>query len=131
MWSVFLGSGTYQTPSSLDSMCQIPCSMPSTEWNGAILILQYWVPEEHMPLWGWTIVFWVFFSILTTLGVVVYGEIEYYLGWFKILSLTLCFFLSILVNVGAFGNGYIGFKYWGRPTGTSLLQQTSRRASLV
>jgi len=70
-----------------------------------------------MPMWGWTLVFWVFFSILTTLGVVVYGEIEYYMGWFKILSLFLCFFLSILVNVGAFGNPYIGFKYWGRPTG--------------
>lgn len=95
MWSVFLGS----------------------EWNGAMLILGYWVDDSKMPSWGWAIVFWVFFSILTTLGVVVYGELEYYLGWFKILSLALCFFLSILVNVGAFGNGYIGFKYWGSPTG--------------
>ncbi|RMZ91362.1 hypothetical protein DV736_g1380, partial [Chaetothyriales sp. CBS 134916] len=95
MWSVFLGS----------------------EWNGAILILQYWVPEEHMPFWAWVLVFWVFFSILTTLGVVVYGEVEYYLGWIKLLSLFLCFFLSVLVNVGAFGNPYIGFKYWGHPTG--------------
>lgn len=95
MWSVFLGS----------------------EWNGAILIIQYWVPEDQMPLWGWVLVFWVFFSILTTLGVVAYGEIEYYLGWFKIASLAICFFLSILVDVGAFGNGYIGFRYWGSPTG--------------
>ena len=70
-----------------------------------------------MPLWGWTLVFFVFFSILTTLGVVAYGEIEYYLGWIKLLSLFLCFFLSFLVNVGAFGNGYIGFKYWKHPTG--------------
>ncbi|KAN0090016.1 putative arginine permease [Hyaloscypha variabilis] len=95
MWSVFLGS----------------------EWNGAILILQYWVPEEKMPLYGWVIVFWVFFSILTALGVVVYGEIEYYLGWFKIISLAVCFFISFLVNVGAFGNGYIGFRYWNPPEG--------------
>lgn len=95
MWSVFLGS----------------------EWNGAILILQYWVPEEKMPLYGWVIVFWVFFSILTTFGVVVYGEIEYYLGWFKIISFAVCFFISFLVNVGAFGNGYIGFRYWNPPEG--------------
>ncbi|RDW88403.1 hypothetical protein BP6252_00435 [Coleophoma cylindrospora] len=95
MWSVFLGS----------------------EWNGAILILQYWVPEEKMPLYGWVIVFFVFFSILTTLGVVVYGELEYYLGWFKIIALAVCFFISFLVNVGAFGNGYIGFRYWTPPVG--------------
>ncbi|RMZ85041.1 hypothetical protein DV738_g5, partial [Chaetothyriales sp. CBS 135597] len=95
MWSMFLGS----------------------EWNGAILILQYWVSNEQMPSWAWVIVFAVFFSILTTRGVVVYGEVEYYLGWFKIFSLFICFFLSLLVNVGAFGNGYIGFKYWKEPTG--------------
>ena len=70
-----------------------------------------------MPLWGWVLVFWVFFSILTTLGVVVYGETEYYLGWFKIISLAVCFFISFLVNVGAFGNGYIGFRYWTPPEG--------------
>ncbi|RMD44829.1 hypothetical protein DV735_g425, partial [Chaetothyriales sp. CBS 134920] len=95
MWSVFLGS----------------------EWNGAILILRYWISDERMPEWAWVLVFAVFFSILTTRGVVVYGEIEYYLGWFKIFSLLLCYFLSLLVNVGGFGNGYIGFKYWGHPTG--------------
>ncbi|KAF2100057.1 AAT family amino acid transporter, variant [Rhizodiscina lignyota] len=98
MWSVFLGS----------------------EWNGAILILQFWVPESKMPMYGWVLVFWVFFMIITTLGVVVYGEIEYYMGWFKIISLAVCFFISILVDAGAFGNGYIGFKYWGHPTGPIL-----------
>jgi amino acid transporter len=93
------------------------CLFLYLEWNGATLILQYWVPEDKMPLWGWVLVFWVFFSILTTLGVVAYGEIEYHLGWFKIGSLAVCFFLSILVNVGAFGNDYIGFSYWKPPQG--------------
>ncbi|CZR59981.1 related to amino acid transporters [Phialocephala subalpina] len=95
MWSVFLGS----------------------EWNGAILIMQYWVPEEKMPMWAWVLIFWGFFSVLSTLGIVVYGELEYYLGWFKIISLAVCFFISFLVNVGAFGNGYIGFRYWTPPEG--------------
>ncbi|KAG0651834.1 general amino acid permease [Hyphodiscus hymeniophilus] len=95
MWSVFLGS----------------------EWNGAILILQYWVSEETLPMWGWVLIFWGFFSVLSTLGIVVYGELEYYLGWFKIFSLGACFFISFLVNVGAFGGGYIGFRYWTPPQG--------------
>lgn len=81
------------------------------------MILQYWVPEEKMPLYAWVIVFFVFFAMLSTVGIVIYGELEYYLGWFKIISLAVCFFISFLVNVGAFGNGYIGFKYWDPPTG--------------
>ena len=95
MWSAFSGS----------------------EWNGAVMILQFWVPEETMPLWGWTVVFLVLFSVMTTVGVGVYGEMEFWLGWFKLISLGVCFFLSLLVNVGAFGNGYIGFKYWTPPQG--------------
>ncbi|ROV90229.1 hypothetical protein VMCG_10244 [Cytospora schulzeri] len=95
MWSVFLAS----------------------ELNGAIMIVQYWVPEEKFPFWGWILVFWIFFSFLTTLGVHIYGELEFYLGWFKICALALCFFLSLLYNVGAFGTGYIGFRYWGAPYG--------------
>ena len=62
-------------------------------------------------MWAWVLIFWGFFSVLSTLGIVVYGELEYYLGWFKIISLAVCFFISFLVNVGAFGNGYIGFRY--------------------
>lgn len=105
MWSVFLGS----------------------EWNGAILILQYWVPAETMPLYAWVIVFWVFFSFLSTLGVAIYGELEFYLGWFKIGSLAVCFFLSFLVNVGGFGNGYIGFRYWTPPQGVLRLFERRTR----
>ncbi len=72
-------------------------------------------------MWAWTLIFWGFFSVLSTLGVVVYGELEYYLGWFKIVSMGVCFFISILVNVGAFKGGYIGFRYWTAPTGKSPL----------
>ena len=63
-------------------------------------------------MWAWVIVFWGFFSVLSTLGIVAYGEVEFYLGWFKICSLVICIFISFLVNVGAFGTGYIGFWYW-------------------
>ncbi len=94
-----------------------PLTHKTLEWNRAILILQYWVREDTVSMWAWVLIFWAFFSVLTTLGVVAYGEIEYYLGWFKIISLGACFFISFLVNVGAFGNGHIGFKYWTPPQG--------------
>lgn len=57
---------------------------------------------------------------MTTLGVRIYGEIEFYLGWFKLGALGLFFFLSLLYNVGAFGTGYIGFRYWTAPYGPIL-----------
>lgn len=95
--------------------------MPS-EWNGAVIILRYWVSDDKMPMWGWVLVFFVFFVGMTTVGVRIYGEMEFYLGWFKIGSLALCFLLSILYNVGAFGTGYIGFRYWGPPYGLLIIR---------
>ncbi|KAJ5896954.1 uncharacterized protein N7473_006353 [Penicillium subrubescens] len=95
MWSVFLAS----------------------DWNNATVFLQFWIPETAVPVWAWYILIFVFFSILTTMGVNFYGEIEYYFGMFKFLSLIVLFFISILANVGAFGNGYVGFRYWKEPYG--------------
>ena len=58
------------------------------------------------------------FSVMTLLGVRVYGEIEYYFGMFKFGSLILLFILSIVSNAGGFGSGdYVGFRYWKKPTG--------------
>jgi amino acid transporter len=91
--------------------------LTSIDWNSAVLILRYWVSDETMPSWAWCLIFWVVFNILTTMGVSVYGELEYFFGMFKFISLAVLFFLAILANVGAFGGGYVGFKYWGAPTG--------------
>lgn len=70
-----------------------------------------------MPQWAWYLIFWAVFNVLTTLGVSVYGELEYIFGMFKFLSLIVLFFISILANVGAFGGGYVGFRYWTPPDG--------------
>ncbi|PYH81908.1 AAT family amino acid transporter, variant [Aspergillus uvarum CBS 121591] len=93
------------------------CVLLATEWSGAILVLNYWITPEQMPIWGWCLVFFGFFTVLTNCGVVVYGEIEYWLGWAKLFAIFACFFVSFLVNVGAFGNGYVGFRYWTPPNG--------------
>ncbi|KIX03054.1 uncharacterized protein Z518_06604 [Rhinocladiella mackenziei CBS 650.93] len=92
MWSVFLAA----------------------DWNSAILILRYWVSEETFPSYAWAFLFWAAFSVVTLLGVNVYGELEYYFGMFKFLSLII---LSIVANVGGFGGDYVGFRYWRKPTG--------------
>lgn len=93
------------------------------DWNNATVFLRFWIPETSVPVWAWYILIFAFFSILTTMGVNFYGEIEYYFGMFKFLSLIVLFFISILANVGAFGNGYVGFRYWKEPYGMSSCQE--------
>lgn len=87
------------------------------DWNSAILILRYWVPESSFPSYAWALIFWAVFSVITLLGVNVYGELEYFFGMFKFLSLIILFILSIVANVGGFGGGYVGFRYWTKPNG--------------
>lgn len=90
---------------------------PYTDWNSAILILRYWVPDSTVPQFAWALIFWFVFSIMTMLGVNVYGELEYFFGMFKFGSLIVLFLLSIVANVGGFGGGYVGFRYWTKPYG--------------
>jgi yeast amino acid transporter len=103
----------------------------SVDWNNAAVILQYWFPTSTVPIWAWYIIFWVVFSVITTLGVGFYGEIEYFFGMFKFISLAVLFFISILANVGAFGNGYVGFRYWGEPYGLLLFLFNSYFHTLI
>ncbi|KAK7179456.1 amino acid permease [Paraphaeosphaeria sporulosa] len=110
MWSVFLASGMYDPRRSV-------FGLTPSDWNSAILTLRFWVSDEQVPSWAWTIIFFVVFTVMTLLGVRVYGEIEYYFGMFKFGSLILLFILSIVSNAGGFGGGYTGFKYWKMPTG--------------
>lgn len=90
------------------------------DWNSAVLILRYWVSDSTVPSYAWALIFWVVFSVITLLGVGVYGELEYYFGMFKFLSLIILFILSIVANVGGFGGDYIGFRYWTKPDGCFL-----------
>ncbi|KAJ4299363.1 hypothetical protein N0V90_004608 [Kalmusia sp. IMI 367209] len=96
-------------------------------WNSAILTLRFWISDDKMPSWAWTLIFFVVFTVMTLLGVRVYGEIEYYFGMFKFGSLIVLFVLSIVSNAGGFGGGYTGFRYWKAPT--DLLSASSKTAS--
>lgn len=56
------------------------------------------------------------FMAFSFLGVLAYGEVEFWLSTIKVLALCVFFILSIVINTGGSGNlGYTGFKYWGNP----------------
>ncbi len=46
---------------------------------------------------------------------IVFGEVEYWVTLWKILCVFVGYLLAILVNTGAIGGDYIGFRYWRDP----------------
>lgn len=68
-----------------------------------------------MPSYAWVLVGWFIFQCTSLLGVVVYGEIEFYLAAWKVLCVVGAFLIAILINTGAIGGDYIGFRYWKDP----------------
>lgn len=49
------------------------------------------------------------------LGVVVYGEMEFWLASFKFAATLILYLVAILIDTGAIGGDYIGFRYWKDP----------------
>ncbi|KAJ5624829.1 hypothetical protein N7510_001138 [Penicillium lagena] len=85
----------------------------ANEYNSISLVIGYWT--EVVPQWGWILIFWVLFLCLSNLGVLAYGEMEFWLSLIKVLSLIVFFILAICISAGAIGPRKIGFAYWHDP----------------
>lgn len=69
-----------------------------------------------MPNWGFIIVFWVIFLIFAYLGVLAFGEVEFFVNAVKLLFIFAFFICAILLTSGAIGNqGAPGFSYYRDP----------------
>uniref|UniRef100_A0A060SXU2 ARAD1A11946p n=1 Tax=Blastobotrys adeninivorans TaxID=409370 RepID=A0A060SXU2_BLAAD len=87
----------------------------ANEYNMISSILSFW--SDKVPLWGYFLIFWFFFLGFQLLGVVAFGEAEFWLALFKILGLLAYFLFSIVyVSGGLIGQDHaIGFQYWHDP----------------
>ncbi|KAI4226330.1 MAG: hypothetical protein L6R36_003274 [Xanthoria steineri] len=85
----------------------------ANEYNAISLVIMYWT--EVVPQWGWILIFWVFFMALSLAGILVYGEIEFWLSLIKVISITIFFIVGIFISAGVIGPQKIGFKYWDDP----------------
>ncbi|KAI0199753.1 amino acid permease/ SLC12A domain-containing protein [Astrocystis sublimbata] len=83
------------------------------DYNNISLILGFW--STPIPSYGWILLFWALFQATSLLGVVVYGEMEFWLSVWKLFTVVGGFLVAILVNTGAIGGEYIGFRYWRDP----------------
>lgn len=50
----------------------------ANEYNSISLVIGYWT--EAVPQWGWILIFWVLFLGLSNLGILAYGEMEFWLS---------------------------------------------------
>ncbi len=85
----------------------------AAEYNLVSVVLTYWT--DKVPAYGWILIAWFFYQCVSFLGVIVYGELEYWLALWKIICVCVGFLLAILCNTGAIGGDYIGFRYWKEP----------------
>ncbi|KAE8153576.1 amino acid permease-domain-containing protein [Aspergillus avenaceus] len=85
----------------------------ASEYNAISLVIGYWT--DTVPQWGWILIFWFLFLGLSNLGVLAYGEMEFWLSLIKVLALIAFFILAICISTGGVGPGPIGFRYWHDP----------------
>ncbi|KAI0429357.1 amino acid permease/ SLC12A domain-containing protein [Xylaria sp. FL1042] len=85
----------------------------ANDYNNISLILGFW--ETPIPSYGWILIFWALFQGTSLLGIVFYGEMEFWLASWKLFTVIGGFLVAILVNTGAIGGEYIGFRYWRDP----------------
>lgn len=83
------------------------------EYNSFSIVMGLWT--DRVPSYGWILLAWAFFQCTSLLGVVVYGEMEFWLASWKFLCVVCGFLVAILINTGAIGGDYIGFRFWKDP----------------
>ncbi|KAI1380421.1 amino acid permease [Hypoxylon crocopeplum] len=83
------------------------------DYNNLSLTMDLWT--DAVPPYAWVLIFWVAFQCTSLLGIVTYGDMEVYLSSWKMLCILGGFFVAILLNTGAIGGEYIGFRYWNTP----------------
>lgn len=85
----------------------------ANEYNAISVVIMYWTTV--VPQWAWIILCWLLFLILSLFGVLIYGEIEFWLSLVKIIAIVVYFVLALLIDLGLIGSRFIGFQYWKDP----------------
>ena len=53
----------------------------ANEYTAISLVIMYWT--DTVPQWAWILIFWFVFLSLSMLGVLAYGEVEFWLALIK------------------------------------------------
>ncbi|KAL8755942.1 MAG: hypothetical protein Q9184_004654 [Pyrenodesmia sp. 2 TL-2023] len=87
----------------------------ANEYNAISLVIRYWAGAQVVPQWAWIVIFWFIFISFSFLGILAYGEVEFWLSLIKVLAILIFFIVSIFISAGVIGPQTIGFQYWNDP----------------
>lgn len=52
----------------------------ANEYNAISLVVRYWAGAQVVPQWAWILIFWVIFISFSMLGILAFGEVEFWLS---------------------------------------------------
>ncbi|EIW52351.1 uncharacterized protein TRAVEDRAFT_53768 [Trametes versicolor FP-101664 SS1] len=87
-------------------------SITLLEITAAAVVLGYWESTAKIPVAATSIVFLICALLVNFLPPKHYGEIEFYLLCFKVLTIVVIIVIGLLIDFGASHQGPIGFRYW-------------------
>ncbi|KAF5594023.1 amino acid transporter AAT family [Fusarium subglutinans] len=86
-------------------------------WNIAAVsvVIQYWEGAQGVNVAVWITILIVLVACINLFAVSVYGEVEFYFAGVKVIAIIGLILLAFLIDLGATGQGRIGFRYWKDP----------------
>ncbi|GAA5824668.1 hypothetical protein JCM3770_005625 [Rhodotorula araucariae] len=75
------------------------------------LVVQYWT--DTVPVAAWITIYILVIVLLNLLGIKLFGEIEFWASFIKIITLSGLILLGLIIDLGGVPNvDRIGFRYW-------------------
>ncbi|GME74785.1 unnamed protein product [Ambrosiozyma monospora] len=86
-----------------------------SEISAAAFVIQYW--NDKINVAAWIAIFWISLVALNFLAVQFFGEVEFWIGSIKVITITGLIILGIVLFFGGGPNqhGVLGFHYWKDP----------------
>ncbi|KAM0359484.1 hypothetical protein ACHAPZ_004854 [Fusarium culmorum] len=79
------------------------------------VVIQYWEGAQGVNVAVWITTLIVLVTCINLFAVSVYGEVEFYFAGIKVIAIVGLILLAFLIDLGATGQGRIGFRYWRNP----------------
>ncbi|TKA56660.1 hypothetical protein B0A53_01855 [Rhodotorula sp. CCFEE 5036] len=76
----------------------------------ASIVVTFWT--NSVPVGAWLAIYLVCIIGLNLLGIRVFGELEFWMSFVKVVTLTGLIILGLVIDLGGAGNDRIGFRYW-------------------
>ncbi|WWC68267.1 uncharacterized protein I206_102190 [Kwoniella pini CBS 10737] len=91
-------------------LCKYLITSPNQIVAGS-LIIAYWAPDINKAVW--VTIFIVLVVAINLLGIKWFGEVEFWLSFIKILTLTGLILMGLIIDLGGVkGQERLGFRYW-------------------